>query len=231
MSSRQTVRSSHDPVASPSQPTRARSESEEGYTLAALIVLMTIISIIIAYTVPQQWSLVMRRERERQTIFLMKQYARAINAWQTKHQSPPNSLEQLQDARKPRMIRGTGQWPCPLTGNVDDWILVPPTAILPGGGAPLAQGNLPGGGSPTQPPRQPDPGQPAPGQPALAAGSRLNPEASPEDYEGPFIAVRPRAKGKSMIALNGAENYEEWVFTVADLQAEIQARRTAASLK
>jgi type II secretory pathway pseudopilin PulG len=227
MSSSSTVRSPQDPVCrslppSPAPPTRARSESEEGYTLAALIVLMTIISIIVAYTVPQQWSLVMRRERERQTIFLMKQYARSISAWQTKHQSPPNSLQQLQDARKPRMIRGNGEWPCPLTGNEDDWILVPPTALLPGG-VPLAQGTAPGQAAP--------PAAQTPGQPALSAGSRLNPEASPENYEGPFIAVRPRAKGKSMIALNGADNYEEWVYTVADLQAEMQARRAAASLK
>ena len=46
---------------------------------------MTIIAIVIAYTVPTQWSIVMKRERDRQTIFLMKQYARGILAFQKKH--------------------------------------------------------------------------------------------------------------------------------------------------
>ena len=53
------------------------SPRSEGFTLAALIVILTIIAIIIAYTVPEQWSMIMKRERDRQTIFLMKQYARA----------------------------------------------------------------------------------------------------------------------------------------------------------
>ena len=73
---------------------RIRSSSAEaGFTLAALIVILTIIAIIVAYTVPTQWSLVMRRERERQTIFLMKQYARGIENWERKHQGLPSSLE------------------------------------------------------------------------------------------------------------------------------------------
>ena len=84
------------------------SEAQRGFSLAALIVLLTIISLVIAYTVPTQWSMVMKRERDRQTIFLMKQYARGILKWQLKHNNTaPVSLQQMQDARKPR------QWPHP----------------------------------------------------------------------------------------------------------------------
>ena len=76
------------------------SSSQEGFTLAALIVLLTIISLVIAYTVPQQWSMVMKRERDRQTIFIMKQFARGIMRWQMKHNNTaPVSLQQMQDAR------------------------------------------------------------------------------------------------------------------------------------
>jgi type II secretory pathway pseudopilin PulG len=231
------------PAALVSQPTSRQSSSlrltggQEGFTLAALIVLLTIISLVIAYTVPEQWSLVMRRERERQTIFLMKQYARSIMEFQKKHQAPPTSLKQLQDARNPRMIRGAGDWPCPLTGKEGDWILVPQTAILPPGVPGMPQGGgLPPPGAPAGTPATgtaPAPGAGAPVDPnqPFATGSRLNPAASPPDYEGPFIAVRPRASGPSLIALNGAEDYSEWVYSVTDLTAEIQARMAALTAR
>ena len=218
--------------------------SQEGFTLAALIVLLTIISLVIAYTVPQQWSLVMRRERERQTIFLMKQYARAIMEWQRKHNAAPVSLDQLKEARDPRMLRGGGEWINPLTGSAEDWILVPPAAVQ-GGNMPVQPpvGTNPAtsGGNPDTPVRSPravanpETGQPianpaggagAPGQP-----SKLNPEASPADYVGPFVAVRPNAKGESLLELNGATDYAEWVYTVDDLRREIMTRHAALSAR
>ncbi len=177
-------------------------------------------SIIIAFTVPEQWSMVLKRERDRQTIFLMKQYARGILAWQQKHNSQPTSLEQLQEARNPRLLRGTGKWPCPITGKEDDWILVPQTAIMAPGIAPPPGPNdeIIGGNNA----RDPSAG-------ASQAGTRLNKDASPPDYSGPFVAVRPKAKGKSFIAFNGAENYDEWVYTVFDLTTEIAARNQPAA--
>ncbi|MEO8381725.1 MAG: hypothetical protein ABI779_18835, partial [Acidobacteriota bacterium] len=168
--------------------------------------ILTIISIIIAYTVPSQWSLVMRRERERQTIFLMKQYAIGIANWERKHQGLPVSLEQLQEAKQPRMLRGSGKWANPLTGKEDGWILVPPNAIeaVAGGGV------LPGGTN-----QQPGVGVGNPAQGGAVGGpSKLNSAASPKDYVGPFIAVRPNNSGKSLLAFNGAEDYGQWVYTL-----------------
>jgi type II secretory pathway pseudopilin PulG len=209
--------------------------AQEGYTLAALLVILTIIAIVIAYTVPEQWSLVMKRERDRQTIFLMKQYARAIMAWQLKHNNTvPVSLEQLQEARKPRMLRGDGKWPCPLTGRPEDWIMVPPQALVaqipgqqqqPGG---ITPGLSKAGSRKNNPPQQPQ--QPVvPGQ--QGATFKLNKELSPPDYKGPFVAVRPNAHGKSFITLNDAEDYSEWVYTVEDLRKEIQARQAALAVR
>jgi type II secretory pathway pseudopilin PulG len=196
---------------------RTEGSPEDGFTLAALIVILTVMSIIIAYTVPKQWSVVMKRERERQTIFLMKQYARGILNWRTKHNNTaPVSLDQLREARNPRLIRGSGKWPCPLTGNEDDWILVPPGAIQPGGAGQTQSPPIIGG--PGYQANQPQTG----GQP-----SKLNPEASPKDYVGPFVGVRPNAKGKSLVSLNGAEDYSEWVYTVDDLVNEIQVKQQA----
>jgi type II secretory pathway pseudopilin PulG len=190
------------------------SDAQSGFSLAALIVLLTIISLIIAYTVPTQWSMVMKRERDRQTIFLMKQFALGIRQFQQKHTTPPISLQQLQDARKPLMLRGGGKWPCPLTGKEEDWILVPQSAVTAGGQVIPGQGDING--------RPPQPQQPANGQP-----SKLNKDASPKDYVGPFVGVRPNAQGKSFIALNGAEDYSEWVYTVMDLENEIRNRQAA----
>src|SRR5688572_10289343 len=105
---------------------------QEGFTLAALIVILTIISIIVAFTVPPQWSMIMQRERDKQTIFQMKQAARAIATWQAKHSGWPNSLEQLKEAKQPRVLRFSGEeFPMPLTGKEEDWILVPEAALEP----------------------------------------------------------------------------------------------------
>ena len=182
-------------------------------------------SIIIAYTVPTQWSLVMKRERERQTIFLMKQYAKGIANWERKHSSLPVSLEQLQEARDPRMLRGTGKWANPLNGQEDGWILVPPNAIEavagPGAVPPPPVSSRVGIGRGAEQPG-------AAGAPGTGP-SKLNPALSPADYVGPFVAVRPNATGKSMIAFRGAEDYSEWVYTVADLKAERAMRQTMMS--
>src|SRR4051794_32373547 len=101
--------------------------AERGFTLAGLIVIMTVLMVFVAYTVPRQWSKVMARERDRQAIFVMKQYARSILEFQKKHAGLPTSLDQLKDARKPRFVRGPkGEWIDPLTGEAD-WILIPPS--------------------------------------------------------------------------------------------------------
>jgi type II secretory pathway pseudopilin PulG len=200
------------------------SDREEGFTLAALIVLLTIISVVIAYTVPMQWSMVMKRERDRQTIFLMKQFARGILTFQQKHNNTaPVSLQQMQDARKPIILRGGGKWPCPLTGSVEDWILVPAAAVAANGQ--VIPGQIGGGGGGIGIRNNP---QPAPAA-AVGEPSKLNKELSPKDYVGPFVGVRPNASGKSFIALNGAEDYSEWVYTVADLQQEIANRQASLS--
>jgi type II secretory pathway pseudopilin PulG len=215
---------------------------ENGFTLAGLIVILTIISIIVAYSVPQQWSLIMQRERDRQTIFVMRQYARAVLGFWQKHQTLPNSLEQLREARRPRMIRLTASTICPLTGE-EDWIMVPPQAvtapqITPGGGPVGTPNASPTGrdvwnrtwdntagnrGSTATQPQQ----NPALNPTSANASSRLNPQLSPPDYKGQFVGVRPNKTGKSIVALNGIEDYGEWVFTYQDMLNEVTLRNQA----
>src|ERR1700756_984417 len=171
-------------------PTRT-SDSERGFTLAGLI---AILMVFIAFTVPRQWSAVMQRDRERQTIFVMKQYARSIYEF-SKTKGNPVKLDQIKEARLPRYIRGVkGEYVDPLTGKVD-WILVPAGAVT----------------------RTVDP---APGKQT----THFNAGASPKDYVGPFVGVRPPVTGKSFVSFNNAETYETWVYTVDDLKNEINLR-------
>lgn len=231
-----------------------KPSGQEGFTLAAVIAILTVILVVVAYTVPSQWSLVMKRERDRQTIFLMQQYARGILAWETKNRTLPVSLEQIVEAREPRLIRGGGEWPCPITGKEDDWILVPPGAITPEGTMPgtnntglgpstlgtSAIGNNSGNNNGSK--KKKDPSEkigisnpegglsnadPNSRTGTLGQRGKFNPEASPADYVGPFVAVRPNATGKSYVILNGAEDYGEWVYSLQDLKNDIAMRQMA----
>src|SRR5438477_773982 len=156
-------------------PQPASRHPEAGFTLAGLIVILTVIAVFLAYTVPTQWSKLMQRDRERQTIFVMRQYARAIHEWQAHHGGGfPTSLDQINEARLPRIVRGpTGELLDPLTGKMD-WVLVPPGAYT------------------QQPPPGVNPPPPRTDTSATTATTSrsgltpFNASASPKDYKGPF---------------------------------------------
>jgi len=190
---------------------RRTATSERGFTLAGLIVILTVILIFVAYTVPRQWSAIMQRERERETVFAMKQYARAIREFAKNHGGTrPVSMDQLKEAKLPRYMRGVkGEIVDPLTGKFD-WILVPPGAVTTNPAAGNPQNGAPNGGSAT---------------------SVFNPAASPKDYIGDFVGVRPPVTGRSMLKFNGAEQYDQWYYTVNDLDVEIRMRTALANVK
>ena len=194
----------------------ASSRSDPGFTLAGLIVILTIMAVFIAYTVPKQWSKELQRDRERQTIFVMKQYARAIRRWQKAHGAGlPTSLDQMKEARLPRIVRGpTGEMLDPLTGKFD-WILVPPGAYVP-------QNPAGGGPGPGPAPIPPPNTASTPSTTSSGGTSPFNNAASPKDYKGPFIGVRPPLTGKAMLKFGNAENYEEWFFTSFEAEQEEQ---------
>ena len=168
-----------------------RIGDQRGFTLAALLVILTVLAVFVAYSVPPMWSDILKRERDIQTIWTMKQYARGIAEFQRKRGVLPTTLDQLKEQKEPRVIRAL--YSDPLTGELD-WILVAPGT----GGTPVAS---PGPSSnPNQPPT-----------PQGATGSS-------KDYVGPFIGVRPPITGKSFVSLNGMDRYENWSFTINDLQ-------------
>lgn len=176
---------------------RRSFRGQEGYTLAALLVILTVLAVVIAYSVPPLWSTIMQREREKQTIWVMQQYARSIQEFQRKRGTFPVSLDQIVEQKNPRVLRQL--YPNPLSGEVD-WILVPVGTPSPAQTGQAAPG-LP------QAPRAPvPPPQAAPGGP----GTQI----------GPFIGVRLPQSGDSFLELNGASRYEEWMYTINELQRD-----------
>jgi len=211
--------------------TRPGRAGESGFTLAGVIVIMTIMMIVVAYTVPRMWSTVMKREREQETIYAMQQYAKAIVEFREKNKSYPTSIQQLKDARQPRMIRGPkGEYVDPLTGEVD-WLVIPQAA-----GASLPAHTLPGTNTPpgVTPPPPPPPPPPSTGSPGNGSENTNAAAGLPgipiKDYAGgPFIGVRPAAHGKSLMTLFAADTYETWVYTTLDYDQEKAARLQAAN--
>jgi type II secretory pathway pseudopilin PulG len=205
---------------------------ERGFTLAGVIVIATLMMIVVAYTVPRMWSAIMQRERERQTIFVMKQYARAIEAFRVKNNGAyPVSVQQIVEAKQPRYLRGNNKEGTvdPLTGQVD-WLVIPQASAVPAGVSGLPGGqnegrNTPlpmgGGSSSTNTATTGTTG--TNGTPANGiAGIPI------KDYAGgPFIGIRPNKAGESQLALNGQTQYELWSYTALDYQREVAARKTA----
>jgi type II secretory pathway pseudopilin PulG len=210
---------------------------ERGFTLAGVVVIATLMMIVVAYTVPRMWSAIMQRERERQTIFVMKQYARAIEDFRVKNNGTfPVSVQQIVEAKQPRYLRGNNKEGTvdPLTGQVD-WLVIPQAAAgaAPGNagggigfGTGGGQGNAGGGttGTTGTTSTTGTNSGPATGTPA-ATGV---PGIPIKDYAGgPFIGIRPNKTGQSQLALNGQTQYELWSYTAVDYQREVAARKTA----
>ena len=184
---------------------RAGRKSEDGFTIAALLVILTILAVVLAFTVPRMWSDAMKRERDIHTAWVVKQYARAIADFQKKRGGPPASLEQLKEQNNPRIMRQL--YPNPLSGKLD-WVLLPP------GTQSVSTVQL--GGTPQGNPNQ---------QPPQGTGINQPPASGLSgEYKGPFIGVRPPNTGKAYVMLNGSDEYENWVYTTQDLEREINER-------
>jgi type II secretory pathway pseudopilin PulG len=214
---------------------RNHRSSESGFTLAAVIVLVTIVMIFAAYTIPRQWSTIMKRERERQTIYAMHQYVLAIEEFKIKNNNTlPTSPQQLKDAKQPRLIRGLkGELVDALTGEVD-WLVIPSSAAA---ALPQRNNNVNPNGPNNAPPPPPPPPIPSTSGTDTTDTSGTNPKAPPglpgipiKDYAGgPFIGLRPNAHGKSLTSFYSADTYETWFYTTVDYEAEKTLRIAQAS--
>lgn len=174
---------------------------ERGYTLAALMMLVTVLGIGLAAVTPL-WSARIQRDREEELISRGFQYAEALRVFQKRFGRLPNRLEELEEV-EPRSIRRL--WDDPMTGD-EGWGVI---VEMPGRGLialdsrtgqPLVPVDLDGDGQPDAlPPSQPP-----------AEGGR--------PVVGPIHGVKSRASGSSFHTLFDADDYGDWEFTVELLQ-------------
>lgn len=179
---------------------------ESGYTLVALAVAVTVLSVLVAAAMPV-WKQISQRQKEEELIFRGWQYAEAIRVFQQRHGRLPTRLEELEKV-EPRSIRRL--WEDPITDS-DDWGLV--FQGQQGGqlrGEDLAGGNAPGG-----------PGQGRGGRDDEGRRGDRRRGGRPGDGErrtvGPIVGVHSRSTDASIKVLFDEEQYDRWIFTVDKL--------------
>ena len=173
-----------------------------GYTLVALLVAMTVASILIASVLPLA-SAQAQREKESELIFRGLQYAEGIRVFRRRFGRYPNSLKELSEV-KPRSVRKL--WKDPMTKD-GEWgiVSVQGTPVTPPGGTGAGTGLRP---TPTPTPR-----------PTPRTGFGGAPLPGDAEAAGPVMGVHSRSTEKGYRTWEGREAYNEWRFTEQSLGA------------
>ena len=187
-------------------------ECERGYAMAALLVAMTVMSIMLGAALPA-WRTYAQREKEAELVFRGEQYARAIMLFQRKYAnaSPPN-LDVLVNERFLRK-----KYKDPITN--DDFQIVTPGTPLPfdqPGAGTSSQSGMGAGGSrgQTDAARQGLEASRQIFERALAGRggqSAGTPGAAPGSGLG-IIGVTSKSPLKSFRLYQGRDTYNQWVF-------------------
>lgn len=173
-----------------------------GYTLVALLVAMTVASILIAAVLPLA-SAQAQREREAELIFRGLQYAEGIRVFRRRFGRYPNGLRELAEV-KPRSVRKL--WKDPMTKDGAWGIVSIEGTPITGGG----QNQGGGGGKFTRP-------TPTPRPTATPSPFKSPPGAGGEPVAGPVMGVYSRSTERGYRLWEGREAYNEWRFTEASL--------------
>jgi type II secretory pathway pseudopilin PulG len=167
---------------------------ERGYAMAALLVMVAVLSVLMSVAMPV-WRREAQREKEEELVFRGLQYIRAIRLYQAKTQTLPPNIDVLVQQRFLRK-----KYKDPITN--DDFV-----ALSAAGGAAGAIGQgmqptpgLSGGRSAFGPVQQP--GQSAGGQGAIVGG---------------VIGVVSKSKAESIRIYQGRTHYNEWQFVFVNV--------------
>jgi type II secretory pathway pseudopilin PulG len=165
-----------------------------GYTLVALVIGLTIMSILIAAILPLA-STQAQRDKEDELIFRGLQYAEGVRTFRRRYGRYPNTLKEMYEVR-PRTLRKL--WKDPIT-NSDKWGIITLTtgAPLPGTTPPP-----PGGGGMTPTPTPAPTAAPTPGF-----------GAPPATTTGPVTGVYSLSRKKAFRLFQGRDVYSDWRFT------------------
>ena len=208
-----------------------RSHSEGGYTLVALLAMMTVLALFAMAVAPSMKQQV-QREKEKEAIFRGEQVADAIRDYYryrftmmrlTGDQALPTSMDQLVQGvpipggSKTRQILRSSAARDPLTIE-GEWRFIRPRseALID-----FQQSVMLYAGAVLPPPRDPQMAQlqqfavpQLAGLVNLGQGSRSSSSSSVGDESGgPFVGVASRSSRSSVLTFYGIENHEEWIFT------------------
>jgi type II secretory pathway pseudopilin PulG len=195
---------------------RFRYRSDDGFAMAALIVTLSVMTILTTVALPVL-STMAQREREEELVFRGQQYARAIALFQRKYGNalPPN-LDVLLNEKFLRK-----QYKDPITG--DDFQLLGP-------GSPelaAALNSAPVAGQPGQQQTGTTPQSTFARTATQQTGmGQSGTSAQPGQAPGGIMAVASKSTKTSLRIYNGHDKYNEWVFmpTQASLAAGGGAR-------
>lgn len=179
------------------------SERCDGYAMAALLVMLAVMSVMLTVALPV-WRQTAQREKEAELIFRGQQYARAIALFQRKYANAfPPSVDVLVEQRFLRK-----KYKDPITG--DDFQVLPASALSLTPTSPQVAsrpGAIATPISPSQPGRGGSPG----------ASPSAGPFATPFSQAGPaaggIAGVASKSKDQSIRLYNGRQHYNEWHFT------------------
>lgn len=196
---------------------RTCGHGQAGFTLAALIVAIAIMSIFMGVAV-QTVEFQMRREREAELIFRGQQYVEAIRLYKQKYGRNPMRLKEIWDA-KPRVIRK--KFKDPITDS-DAWGVIfvgqeGRQITNPGGGAVPTGGPVFGGpgGIAGSDDDQTEDSQGGRG----VRGGRSDPNRGPlgqGERIGPIAGVHSTSCDESIKIYEGRTSYCEWRFVLRD---------------
>jgi type II secretory pathway pseudopilin PulG len=208
---------------------RTGRQSDQGYAMAALLVMIAIMAIVMTIAMPV-WKHQMQREKEAELIFRAGQYAHAIYLYQKKFANsyPPNVDVLL----KSRFLRQKYQ--DPITGK-DFRPMTPqelagtPTQMLnPGGGAAGTVNNQLGSGTPLTGQGLGSSGSsfsspggslagPGKNQPTDAFGPPPTSGPGGTINVGPVAAVVSTSTDQSIRIFKGRDHYNQWIVTIEDV--------------
>jgi type II secretory pathway pseudopilin PulG len=200
-------------------------KSEQGYTLVALLAVMSIMALFAVAAAPKLLQQA-QRERETEDIFRGEQMANAIRLYYLNHgrqppQSLPTTVEQLlegipQGTRKVQILRPSAARD--LLSSSGEWRLIAPQSqdlldfqesvmIFAGGLPPRPRDQAIAALQDNSVPRianvlNTKSKDPAPGDEDTAANSG-----------GPFVGVASRSRRNSVINYYGIDRHDEWIFT------------------
>lgn len=175
-----------------------RARAERGYAMAALLVMVAVLTVLMSAAMPV-WRREAQREKEEELVFRGLQYVRAIRLYQAKTQTLPPSIDVLVQQRFLRK-----KYKDPITN--DDFV---PISAAGGAAGAIGQATqqapgLSGGRSAFGPVQQP-------GVNAGAQGPII----------GGIIGVVSKSKAESIRIYQGRTHYNEWQFVFVNVNPGI----------